>query len=396
MRVVRFLILVMSIGATLGGCAQQPVAYMVYPPAGTTYPAPGMGIDHVVYGTGGPYVPPKPVVSYAPPPTPAPYPASYPAQTVGPYVPPQPAANYASPPSPAPYPAQGAAPIAQGRGLFSSAAPAPVAAAVPAPMTAAASAPAPPSRPVRVASAAPMTGPMAAPAAVAPAPAPAVMPAPPMPAPAPVAAAKPVRVASELPMPVPAGPMAMPAPSMAMPGPAMAMPAAGPVAVPAGPVAYAPVVAPPDYFLDSGDRLRVVVFGQEGLTNAYLVDAAGCIDVPLIGQVLARGATTEELAHRIAARLRNGFIREPHVAVEVVAYRPFFILGEVTQPGQYPYVPRMTAETAVAIAGGFTPRAFRRNVIIDRPVAGRIVRMSVPPSFPLRPGDTVNVQERWF
>jgi len=127
-------------------------------------------------------------------------------------------------------------------------------------------------------------------------------------------------------------------------------------------------------------RLRVVVFGQEGLTNAYLVDAAGCIDVPLIGQVLARGATTEELAYRIAAKLRNGFIREPHVAVEVVVYRPFFILGEVTAPGQYPYVPRMTAETAVAIAGGFTPRAFRRNLTVDRPVAGRIVRMSVPPS----------------
>jgi polysaccharide export outer membrane protein len=165
---------------------------------------------------------------------------------------------------------------------------------------------------------------------------------------------------------------------------------------PAGPVAYAPVVAPPDYTLDSGDRLRVVVFGQEGLTNAYLVDAAGLIDVPLIGHVLARGATTEELAGRIAARLRNGFIRKPHVAVEVVAYRPFFILGEVTAPGQYPYVPRMTAETAVAIAGGFTPRAFRRNLIVDRPIAGSIVRMSAPPSFPIHPGDTVNVQERWF
>ena len=164
----------------------------------------------------------------------------------------------------------------------------------------------------------------------------------------------------------------------------------------AAPVAYAPVVAPLDYTLDSGDRLRVVVFGQEGLTNAYLVDAAGCIDVPLIGPVLARGATTEELAGRIAAKLRNGFIREPHVAVEVEAYRPFFILGQVTAPGQYPYVPRMTAETAVAIAGGFTPRAFRRNLIVDRPIAGRIVRMSVPPSFPIRPGDTVNVQERWF
>jgi polysaccharide biosynthesis/export protein len=96
---------------------------------------------------------------------------------------------------------------------------------------------------------------------------------------------------------------------------------AAPVAVPvpAG-VAYAPAVAPPEYTLDSGDRLRVVVFGQEGLTNAYLVDAAGLIDMPLIGQVIARGATTIELANRIAAKLRNGFIREPHVAVEVVLH----------------------------------------------------------------------------
>jgi protein involved in polysaccharide export with SLBB domain len=150
------------------------------------------------------------------------------------------------------------------------------------------------------------------------------------------------------------------------------------VAVPAGPVAYAPVVAPPDYTLDSGDRRRVVVFGQEGLTNAYLVDAAGCIDVPLIGQVLARGATTEELAYRIAAKLRNGFIREPHVAVEVVVYRPFFILGEVTAPGQYPYVPRMTAETAAAIAGGFTPREPDRRSPGRRPYRAHVGAAELP------------------
>jgi polysaccharide biosynthesis/export protein len=171
-----------------------------------------------------------------------------------------------------------------------------------------------------------------------------------------------------------------------------------PVVVPA---AYAPVgpVGPggqPGYTLDSGDRLRVVVFGQEGLTNAYSVDAGGSIDMPLIGPVFARGATTDELAARISARLRDGFIREPHVAVEVEAYRPFFILGEVTQPGQYPYVANMTAETAVAISGGFTPRAFRRSVVVNRNDYGRQVRMAVPLTFPLRPGDTVNVQERWF
>jgi len=150
------------------------------------------------------------------------------------------------------------------------------------------------------------------------------------------------------------------------------------------------------YTLDSGDRLRIVVFGQDGLTNSYAVGASGHIDMPLIGPVLARGATTEQLSARIAEKLRQGFIREPHVAVEIEAYRPFFILGEVTQPGQYPYVANMTVETAVAIAGGFAPRAFRQTVSVSRIIDGQPVRITVPVTCPIRPGDTVNVQERWF
>ncbi|MGB6536482.1 MAG: polysaccharide biosynthesis/export family protein [Xanthobacteraceae bacterium] len=164
----------------------------------------------------------------------------------------------------------------------------------------------------------------------------------------------------------------------------------------AEPVAFAPAAHDMPYTLDSGDRLRVVVFGQDGLSNSYLVDASGHIDVPLIGSVLARGATTEQLSGRIAEKLRDGYVKDPHVAVEVEAYRPFFILGEVTQPGQYPYVSDMTAETAVAIAGGFAPRAFRRTVTVSRIVGGQRVRMIVPITYPLRPGDTVNVGERWF
>ena len=117
------------------------------------------------------------------------------------------------------------------------------------------------------------------------------------------------------------------------------------------------------YTLDSGDRLRIVVFGQDGLSNSYVVDASGYIAMPLIGTVLARGATTEQLSSRIAGKLSQGFIKEPHLAVEIEAYRPFFILGEVTQPGQYPYVADMTVETAVAIAGGFGPRAYRKTVM---------------------------------
>jgi polysaccharide export outer membrane protein len=150
------------------------------------------------------------------------------------------------------------------------------------------------------------------------------------------------------------------------------------------------------YTLDSGDKLRVVVFGQDGLTNSYGVDAGGSITMPLIGAVRARGMTPAELSAAIGARLRQGYIREPHVAVEIEAYRPFFILGEVTYPGQYPYVANMTVETAVAIAGGFTPRALHDTVEISRGAGGQTVRRSVPVNAPVRPGDTVMVAERWF
>jgi len=150
------------------------------------------------------------------------------------------------------------------------------------------------------------------------------------------------------------------------------------------------------YTLDTGDKLRVVVFGQDGLSNSYVVDASGAITVPLIKAVPARGLTTAALTRAVAERLRQGFVREPHVAIEVEAYRPFFILGEVTAPGQYAYVPQMTVEKAIAVAGGFTPRAYRSDVEIERPVAGGVARQAVPPIERVRPGDTIVVRERWF
>jgi polysaccharide biosynthesis/export protein len=150
------------------------------------------------------------------------------------------------------------------------------------------------------------------------------------------------------------------------------------------------------YTLDTGDKLRVVVFGQDGLSNSYVVDAGGAITMPLIKAVPARGLTTAALARAVGDRLRQGFVREPHVAIEVEAYRPFFILGEVTAPGQYAYVPQMTVEKAVAVAGGFTPRAYRWDIEIERPFAGGIVRQAVPPIERVRPGDTIVVRERWF
>jgi polysaccharide export outer membrane protein len=165
------------------------------------------------------------------------------------------------------------------------------------------------------------------------------------------------------------------------------------------PTVYAtpmPVAYDAAYRLDAGDRLRVVVYGQEGLTNTYAIDAGGSITMPLIGAVRARGLTPAGLAAEITGKLRNGYIREPSVAVEIEAYRPFFILGEVAAPGQYPYVPNMSVESAVAIAGGFSPRAKRDRVTLTHTDAGGSVRAIVPLGTPISPGDTVLVGERWF
>ena len=210
---------------------------------------------------------------------------------------------------------------------------------------------------------------------------------------APVAAVAAAPVAAAAPAPVVVA--AEPGPGPVPPPVIMAPPAAA-----AARAQVAPVMAAgggePAYLLDSGDKLRVVVFGQEGLSNAYSVDAAGNITMPLIGAVYAREHTTAALSRAIGDKLRNGYIREPHVAVEIEAYRPFFILGEVTAPGQYPYVANMTVETAIAIAGGFTPRAEKRRVELSRALDGRLYRGRVPLAYEIRPGDTVVVAERWF
>ena len=150
------------------------------------------------------------------------------------------------------------------------------------------------------------------------------------------------------------------------------------------------------YRLSSGDRLRVIVFGQDNLTNSFSVDGAGNISMPLIGLVRAQGLTTAELATTLEARLRGGYLREPKVSAEVEAFRPFFVLGEIGVAGQYPFVNGMTAQTAVAIAGGFSARGDQNGVDITRNVDGKPMTASVPLSFPIRPGDTVTVRERFF
>lgn len=150
------------------------------------------------------------------------------------------------------------------------------------------------------------------------------------------------------------------------------------------------------YLLDTGDRLRIVVYDQPSLTNLYEVDQSGAVSVPLIGDVQARDQTAEQLASRIEAKLASSYLREPNVTVEVATYRPFFVLGEVGTPGQFPYVPGMTAEMAIATAGGFTDRANKRFVRLSHRANGKLYESKVSVVTPIRPGDTVYVPESLF
>lgn len=151
-----------------------------------------------------------------------------------------------------------------------------------------------------------------------------------------------------------------------------------------------------EYQLDSGDQLRILVFGQESLSGSYTVDGAGRISMPLIHAVDARGSTTAELQQAIGAELEKGILINPSVSVQIESFRPFFILGEVRSPGNYPYVHGMTVLTAVAIAGGFTPRAQKGHVSITRTVGEQVVEGRAEPSRLVRPGDVIYVHERFF
>lgn len=150
------------------------------------------------------------------------------------------------------------------------------------------------------------------------------------------------------------------------------------------------------YHLDSGDVLRVTVYGDTGLSTTYKVDDSGAISFPLVGAVKVRGQTTEQAGKRIAAALAHGYMRNPNVAVEVAQYRPFFIQGAVTTSGQFPYAYAMTVRDAISTAGGFKDTANESQVTVYRRIGNRMVKSSVGLDFPIQPGDTLVVGERWF
>lgn len=160
-----------------------------------------------------------------------------------------------------------------------------------------------------------------------------------------------------------------------------------------------PIVDAPagPYRLGTGDEVRVSVFGLDAATNSYVVGDDGAISIPLVGLVPTSGKSAAELEAAITTLLRDkALVREPSVSVQVTRYRPFFILGQVQKPGQYPYVPGMSVLTAVSIAGGYTFRAQTNKATIARITDGRTVRGRATPETRVQPGDTIDIAEGWF
>ncbi len=161
-----------------------------------------------------------------------------------------------------------------------------------------------------------------------------------------------------------------------------------------------PMLADPlnrGFELGPGDQVRVITFGEQQLTGEFRVSDAGDIAVPLLGSIHATGLTPDRLAAGIGAALKSkGLFKDPSVSVEVIGYRPIFILGEVNKPGQYPFQPGMTMLTAVAIGGGFTYRAITSYASDVRESNGKAVEGRIARNSLLKPGDVVTIYERTF
>jgi len=151
-----------------------------------------------------------------------------------------------------------------------------------------------------------------------------------------------------------------------------------------------------EYRLGPGDRVHVDVFGEPDMSGDYDVDGAGALPLKLIGRIAARGQTGSALEREIEHRLADGYLQNPHVSVSVVAYRPFYVLGEVQKPGPYPYVVGMTVAHAVAIAGGYTYRASKRSITVQHFDDPGARQQPAGEAAPVLPGDLVRVPERMF
>lgn len=150
------------------------------------------------------------------------------------------------------------------------------------------------------------------------------------------------------------------------------------------------------YHLGVADKVRVIVFNEESLSGEFTVSDSGTLSLPLIGTVEALGRTPADVIMDIQSRLANGYLREPKVSMDVLTYRPFYILGEVEKPGEYPFVNGLTVMNAVARAEGYTYRANKKKVFIKRAGESEEKKMTLSPDLKIYPGDTVRIGERYF
>lgn len=161
-------------------------------------------------------------------------------------------------------------------------------------------------------------------------------------------------------------------------------------------IATAPADAAP-YFLGAGDKVRITVYGEPNLTGEYNITTAGDISFPLIGNIKVVGQTIQQVQELLRTRLAGGYLLDPRVSAEVLTYRPYYILGEVGRPGQYPYAAGMTVQQAVATAGGFTYRANTRRAFVKRALDTTEKKVDLRGGpVPVSPGDTIRIGERFF
>lgn len=161
----------------------------------------------------------------------------------------------------------------------------------------------------------------------------------------------------------------------------------------------APVVAEPasvEYRLGSGDRLRLIVYGEPDLSGEFDVSGTGRVALPLIGQVNAKGLTLHDFERAVEMKLREGYLTDPRVSAEVLNYRPFYIMGEVVKPGEYPYTSGMTVLNAIAVAGGYTYRADDTRVFVARERSQGEQDVRQLETTPVQPGDVIRIPERFF
>ena len=157
-----------------------------------------------------------------------------------------------------------------------------------------------------------------------------------------------------------------------------------------------PAGTPHDYVLGAGDRVQLTVYGEADLSGEFEIGSTGAVALPLIGNVDAAGLTVADFERAVQTRLANGYLKDPRASAQVINYRPFFILGEVTKPGSYPYVNGMTVLNAVALAGGYTYRAGKSSIVVVRANDPDKKEADIDENSPVMPGDVIRVPERFF